>query len=247
MAAAWENILGDRTKAVLEVLAASKIGRKFYLAGGTGLSLQIWHRRSFDLDFFQSGTEEKLKFNQLYRQLKESFLTADLQLVSRQVDQAMWEIKGVKVTFLTYPFPLLFKLIEGEIISPILKGLRLASPEEIALMKAYAVGRRATFRDYVDLYFLLTQGVITLEGIIAGANKKFVLHGDPLFGSRLFLEQLVYTEDLEDKEAVLNMVLEPRPDLNTINGYFSDQVRFFLKRQITVEEQEGGSGFSSPG
>jgi len=237
MTAAWENILGARTKTVLQVLAASKIARQFYLAGGTGLSLHIWHRRSFDLDFFQSGTEEKLKFNQLYRELKDSFLTADLQLVSRQVEQAMWEIKGVKVTFLAYPFPLLYQLIDGEIISPMLKGVRLASPEEIALMKAYAVGRRATFRDYVDLYFLLTQGVITLEGIIAGASQKFVLNDGPLFTSRLFLEQLVYTEDLEDKDAVLNMVMEPRPDIRTINDYFSDQVRSFLKQQIGEGEQ----------
>ncbi|BCV21596.1 hypothetical protein hamaS1_16650 [Moorella sp. Hama-1] len=232
MTATWENILGDRTKAVLQVLAASKIARQFYLAGGTGLALQIWHRRSFDLDFFQAGTEEKLKFNPLSRELKNTFMTADLQLVSRQVDQAMWEIKGVKATFLTYPFPLLHKLVAGEIISPILQGINLASPAEIALMKAYALGRRATFRDYVDLYFLLTQGVITLEGLIDGATKKFVLNGEPLFDSRLFLEQLVYTQDLEDKGAVLNMVLEPRPDIETITAYFKEQVRSFLKRQI---------------
>ena len=89
--------------------------------------------------------------------------------------------------------------------------------------------------------------MITLEGIIAGASKKFVLHGEPLFASRLFLEQLVYTEDLEDEEAVLNMVLKPQPDLNTINSYFRDQVRSFLQRQITIEEQKGGRGLSSPG
>ncbi|MGC8627825.1 MAG: nucleotidyl transferase AbiEii/AbiGii toxin family protein [Acidimicrobiales bacterium] len=36
----------------LRVLARSEIGKDFYLAGGTGLALQIRHRRSNDLDYF---------------------------------------------------------------------------------------------------------------------------------------------------------------------------------------------------
>lgn len=237
MAAAWENVLSSRAKAVLQVLASNKLARQFYLAGGTGLALQLGHRRSFDLDFFQSTGEERLKFHRVYQELNRTFETADVQLVSKQVDQAIWRMKGVKVTFLVYPFPLLYELVDGEIVSPALQGIRLASPTEIALMKAYALGRRATFRDYVDLYFLLSQGIITLEDIIAGASRKFVLKGESLFSSRLFLEQLVYMEDLEDKGAVLNMVLEPRPDMHTIAAYFKRQVRSFLKRHIGEGEQ----------
>lgn len=31
-------------------------------------------------------------------------------------------------------------------------------------------------------------------------GKKFILGGEKLFSTRLFLKQLAYTEDLEDKE-----------------------------------------------
>ncbi len=42
------------TDAVRRVLAsiAGSLGPEWYLAGGTGLALQLGHRRSHDLDFF---------------------------------------------------------------------------------------------------------------------------------------------------------------------------------------------------
>ena len=49
----FANILDD---AALEVLTATGAGfpaTRYYLAGGTALALQIGHRRSLDLDFFQ--------------------------------------------------------------------------------------------------------------------------------------------------------------------------------------------------
>ena len=51
-----ENILGKNGLLVLKELGRSPLAKEFYLAGGTGLAVQIKHRRSLDLDFFQKKT-----------------------------------------------------------------------------------------------------------------------------------------------------------------------------------------------
>lgn len=40
-------------------IAKSNLSKKFYLAGGTALALQLRHRKSYDLDFFQKEVSEK--------------------------------------------------------------------------------------------------------------------------------------------------------------------------------------------
>ena len=48
----WETIT-PAMRQVLDAFAISLFGRKFYLAGGTALALQMGHRLSVDLDFFR--------------------------------------------------------------------------------------------------------------------------------------------------------------------------------------------------
>ena len=69
---------------------------------------------------------------------------------------------------------------------------------EIAATKAYTIGRRGAYKDYIDLYFILSQQHAMLTDIIDVAEKKFGFE----FNSRLFLEQLVFLDDVEDKSAV---------------------------------------------
>jgi len=47
-----QEILSKKTKTNLETLRKAGILRDFYLAGGTGLALQLKHRVSLDFDFF---------------------------------------------------------------------------------------------------------------------------------------------------------------------------------------------------
>jgi len=48
-----DKILDKNSQDICLALAGSSLMKTFYLAGGTGLALQIGHRRSLDLDFFQ--------------------------------------------------------------------------------------------------------------------------------------------------------------------------------------------------
>ena len=54
-------------------------------------------------------------------------------------------------------------------------------------MKAFAIGKRLSYKDYVDWYFMLHGGYVILPKVIDLAKKKF--GGD--FNDRLFLGQLV--------------------------------------------------------
>ena len=71
----------------------------------------------------------------------------------------------------------------------------LASVRDIASMKAYTLGRRRSFKDYVDLYVILKNDIAPISEIITDAEKKY----GEAFNDRLFLEQLLSPEDIEDE------------------------------------------------
>lgn len=89
------------------------------------------------------------------------------------------------------PFPLILDLLDYE-------GFKLLSVKEIAVSKAYTIGRRGSYKDYIDLYFVISEGHSSLREIIEIAEKKYGHE----FNSRLFLEQLIYLEDVEDTEII---------------------------------------------
>jgi hypothetical protein len=218
------DVLDREGRTVLARLGAGPLAKSFYLAGGTGLALQLAHRRSRDLDFFPNNPSSMLAWSEIEAALHEEFGLVQTNLVQREVDQAAWRIRGTKVSFIAYPFPLIEPCIEVGAVSREVQGVLLASPRDIALMKAYALGRRAFFRDYLDLYFLLKEGMVSLEYILAQAPRKFTLAGECLFSGRLFLEQLVYTKDIPDREEAVHMLICPEVTAEEIEAYLLSTV-----------------------
>lgn len=157
-----------------------------YLAGGTALALQLGHRISVDFDLFSSEEIPKA----LLKRVATVFSHASVHPMVNNSEELTVSINGVKVTFLYYPFPLVTGLVSMD-------NLSAASVQEIAAMKAYTIGRRAVYKDYVDIYTILSGSSDTtnLETIISLANKKY---GDQ-FNDRLFLEQLVSLEDVAEE------------------------------------------------
>lgn len=97
----------------------------------------------------------------------------------------------------------------------------LASIADIAADKAATVGRRATWRDYVDVFFLLKWKLVTLENLFSLAKRKF--QGE--FNELLFLEQLVYFEDLEMTKITF---LKESYSEAEIKRYLEKEVKRFL-------------------
>lgn len=220
----FRKVLDDNGWRTLTTLAESPLAGEFYLAGGTGLALQLGHRKSFDLDFFTKTPAEEISASRIEQAIRRTLPGKQLRLIQRTVDQATWDILGTRVTFLAYPFPLVEPCIDGEIA--------IATAREIALMKAYTIGRRAAFRDYVDMYYALKSRAVTLEYILEHAPEKFTLQGESLFSPRLFLEQLVYTKDAPDSEQALNLVLGENVTVQDVEAFLQSEVRPIVR---TVE------------
>jgi len=168
---------------LLEYISAFK--REFYLVGGTAIALQLGHRRSIDFDLF---TSRKIKPLTLRRQAEQSGFP--LILLGEDVDQIHFLLNNVKVTFFAYPYPVDHPVMLDDVISmPTLLSL--------AAMKAFALGRRAKWKDYVDLCFLIRDH-FSIQRISREAQRLF---GDS-FSDRLFRGQLAYHKDIDYAEEV---------------------------------------------
>ena len=158
--------------------------KEFYLVGGTAIALQIGHRQSIDFDLFKKGTVRREKLAKNLREQGFSF-----QLLFADAEGFHISVDGVKLTFFQFPFDIPAKTT--------FEGMRMPDLVSLAAMKAYALGRRAKWKDYVDLYFILRDH-FSIDAIIKKAEVLF----SGLFSPKLFLQQLCYFEDIDYTEEV---------------------------------------------
>jgi hypothetical protein len=186
------NVLTASQREILPLLERFK--RSFYLVGGTAIALQIGHRRSIDFDLF---SRNRLAKSRVRAAVKE--FPGRQQILHEDVDQLHFLCNGVKITFLHYPFDVAHPMALG-------KHLTMPSLLTLAAMKAFALGRRAKWKDYVDMYFIL-QHHFSFTEISETAKSIF---GDQ-YSEKLFREQLSYHEDIDYTEMV-EFIGEPIPD-----------------------------------
>ena len=180
----------------------------FYLAGGTGLALLVGHRVSLDFDLFSDKPIKKT----LLKSVESVFEQRVVSPLVNTKNELTVMIGAVKFTFLHYPFPVLLPF--GFLAQPI----RILSVKEIFATKAYTIGRRGAYKDYVDLFVGLSDNLISLSELIELAARKY---GDG-FSDRLFLEQLLYLDDVEVIE--VSMLGRPLPDKKELAAFFSKKI-----------------------
>lgn len=189
----------------LELLPLVKqFKREFFLVGGTAIALYIGHRRSIDFDLF--------KFSSLHPKsiiLKVSSFKLSYSVTRRVSEQLNMTIQDVKFTFFEYPFQI-------EAKNNFEDFLRMPALIDLAAMKAYALGRRSKWKDYVDFYFLLRDH-FTIEDISERAVEIF----DQLFSPKLFRAQLSYFHDINYIEPVEYLV--PIPSEDEIRQFLIDK------------------------
>lgn len=183
--------------------------KDFYLVGGTALALHIGHRISVDFDFFST----KPLPLRLLPEIKHVFDNSIITLTYRAPEQLNLIVDAVKCTFFSFEYPLVDPLT-------LYKKVPLASIRELAAMKAFSIGKRLSYKDYVDWYFLLQEEHVKLSEIIHIAKKKF--GGD--FNDRLFLGQLVSLEDVPVQKIDF---LRHKIDRKTIQKFLEDTVRHY--------------------
>ena len=199
----YKDILSDRQLELLPWMV--KFRREYYLVGGTAIALHIGHRRSVDFDLF------KLDRLNHKKNLDKIVSGGFAHQVTRRVEEQMnLIVNGVKVTFFQYPFP-----IQTE--DNFENVFRMPSLLTLAAMKAYALGRRSKWKDYVDLYFLL-KGYHSLEEVSGRACEIF----GELFSEKLFRAQLSYFDDVDYAEDVEYLVEDPPSN---------DEIKRFLTQE----------------
>jgi len=157
-----------------------------YLAGGTAIALQAGHRRSIDFDLF-SPTE--IDPGKLIRTLAKEGHVID-HVFTESSDELTLAVDGVRLSFVFYPFVVLHEVWHNKIIS-------MPDLLTLAAMKAYALGRRAKWKDYVDLHEIFANHVL-FEVVVSHAESIF----QGAFNQRLFREQLCYFEDIDFSEEI---------------------------------------------
>lgn len=182
----------------------SKFKRSFYFVGGTAIALHIGHRRSIDFDLFTISTLNRSKIKK--ELLKFPF---DQLVIFEDCDQLHLIINQVKVTFFSYPY---------EVSHPITTDFQVSMPTllSLAAMKAFALGRRAKWKDYVDLYFILRDSY-TIPEICDEARNIF----KGQFSEKLFREQLAFHKDIDYSE-VVDYLVKPASD-NDIKSFLIDE------------------------
>jgi hypothetical protein len=197
------DILDDKRREILQCF--SELKDEYYLAGGTGLSLQIGHRDSIDFDFFHSGSFSTLELN---LRLAKILSGREIMVIQEEKDTLTVMIdRSVKASFFGYPYKLVRPLVSNELIS-------LASVEDIGCMKLAAIISRSLQKDYVDLYFIIRR--FSLPLLLDMASEKF-----PNFNTALALKSLTYFDDIT-----------PEPILYKRDSDVTfDTVRLFLAQQ----------------
>ncbi len=199
----------ERRKTFAEL---TKVSEGWYLAGGTALALQIRHRISFDFDFFSQK-----KISKDFRATIVKIFGDQLHFSMDSPDQlSFFTSSNVKITFAYTPYKPLYELIQTPF--SLMEDVR-----DIAADKAFTLGRRGVFRDYVDLFFLLSNRV-SLNRVIPDAERKY----GALFDEKLFLEQLNYLEDITDLDITFIGKAIPK---NVISSLLHSKIEEYLEEK----------------
>ena len=201
-----KEILSSKQIELLPLIG--EFSRQFYLVGGTALGLHIGHRQSIDFDLF---TEAPVRVQSIKNKLKRQNIS--YSIIHQEYDQLHLMINEVKLTFFSFPYRIKAKESFDKIID--VPGLL-----DLGAMKALALGGRAKWKDYVDIYFLLRNSV-SMKDI---EQKACELFGDA-FSPKLFRQQLSYFKDINYSEEVVYMKESPT----------KVEIENFLIREATTE------------
>ena len=178
-----KEVLSEKQQELLPLLR--QFSREYYLAGGTAVALRIGHRRSVDFDLFKfSSVNHKKNVDKI------TVSRLPYEVTWREAGQMNVTVGDVKLTFLEYPFP-----VGGA--GKFENIIKVPELIDLAAMKAYALGRRSKWKDYVDLYFIL-KNYFSIDQISARASEIF----DQLFSEKLFRAQLNYFDDIDYSEQI---------------------------------------------
>ena len=158
---------------------------RFGLVGGTAIALHIGHRESIDFDMFSPEEFQNGSVRDVFRRAGK-----EITVLRALTGQFTFVVDGVYMTFFHFPYPITYSESFG-------KAARMPTLLTLAAMKAFALGQRSKWKDYVDLYFIL-RDFHSLEEV---ARQAETLFGSE-FNAKLFRQQLSFFDDVSYKEEI---------------------------------------------
>ncbi len=188
----------------------------WYLAGGTALALQVGHRQSVDLDFFNHSAD--FSEGRLVGHFKNNIWSTGFI----KEGTIYGKLLGAKISFIAYPF-----FIPKQKLLPYGR-VSILHAGDIAVMKIIAISQRGKKRDFVDLYWY-TNNREPLEDVI---SRIFDQYADIDHNLHHILRSLTYFEDAEK---------DPMPRLNfavtwpEIKAYFRREVPRLARKLLQLD------------
>jgi len=179
----FKESISQEMSLVLKKISQSDLVEKFYLAGGTALAIQLGHRESIDLDWFCQTDFSNQEIKAVLSAL------GNFQVTSESAGTINGILDQVRVSFLRYPYKLIFPLLDFE-------KIKMADERDIAAMKVDATSSRGSKKDFIDIFFLLKR--YSLEEIIGFFEKKYA---EINYNKLHILKSLVYFNDADDEPA----------------------------------------------
>lgn len=165
-----------------------EFSKDFTLVGGTAIALHIGHRRSIDFDLFLNGDFNNVKIKRKISRLCKRKIE---RIYVDEPGQYTISLYGVRITFFNFPYDIK-SLVRLDRIIKIPNLLTLAA------LKAFALGRRPKWKDYVDLYFII-KNYYSINEIVKKGKEIF---GNE-FNEKIFREAIVYFKDINYNEKVV--------------------------------------------
>ncbi|OGZ09710.1 MAG: hypothetical protein A3D65_05270 [Candidatus Lloydbacteria bacterium RIFCSPHIGHO2_02_FULL_50_13] len=179
-----DEILTKEQRDLLPFVARFK--KEFGLVGGTAIALHIGHRESLDFDLFNPNEFQNAEIRSVFSRAK-----MRIDILRNRRDELTFIVNGVQMTFFHFPYPIDYADTFDDVA-------RMPTLLTLAAMKAFTLGQRSKWKDYVDLYFIL-RDYHSLDEIIRTAEMVFGSE----FNAKLFRQQLSYFGDVSYQETVI--------------------------------------------
>jgi len=214
----FEDSLSRDALILLEILNDEIERQKFYLAGGSGLALQLGHRRSLDLDFL---TPENFQPIVLSKHLEDNYKYNET-LISKGT--LYCELNNVKVSFPHYNVPLIFPKLK-------FKKIHVTDWRDIMAEKFKTLSQRGSRKDFYDIYFCFKLKKISIQEGVGFLKRRFK-------GAKVnyyhILKSSVYFEDA-DNEPEIDALLQI--DWRDVKNFFVKNIKIFEKHLLEEEEE----------
>ena len=202
------EVIGRAARAVAEALPEEMFRQGFYLGGGTGLALQLGHRRSEDFDFFCAESFDVPGLDRLLASMP------GYAEVATGRDALHCRVGDVKVSLIFYPVGLRYPLLS-------FGRLAVADWRDVLAEKLKTVSQRGSRKDFYDIH-----ACCTIRGTSPGEAVGFLRARFDGTGLNLYhvARSLVWFKDADrEPDPVLLMPV----DWDEVKAFFVDRLPEF--------------------